>query len=89
MSAVLHVLHVNSCFNQKFSEKKLIHEAAAELEELCKGKWLRMMISASRTQSSGFCLLRLASRIAELYLKRKQKTLAAGFAGVSVDKLNC
>lgn len=86
MSAVLHVLHVNSCFNQKFSEKKLIHEAAAELEELCKGKWLRMMISASRTQS---CLLRLASRIAELYLKRKQKTLAAGFAGVSVDKLNC
>lgn len=40
-------LHVNSCFNQKFSEKNVIHEAAVELAELWKETRLRTIISAS------------------------------------------
>lgn len=47
MSPALHVLHVNSCFNQKFSEKNLIHKATVELAELCKETRLRTIISAS------------------------------------------
>lgn len=40
-------LHVNSCFNQKFSEKNLIHEAAVELAQLWKETRLRTIISTS------------------------------------------
>lgn len=79
-----------SCFNQKFSKKNLIHEAAVELAELCKKQGCEQLLAPLCTQSSGLCLLWLASRITELYLKRKRKMLAAVLlAGVSADKLNC
>lgn len=48
------------------------------------------LLAPLRVQPSGLCLLWLASRITELCLNRKRKTLAAVLpSGISGDKLKC
>lgn len=73
-----------------FQKRILFTKQLLNLRSSVKKQGCEQLLAPLCTQSSGLCLLWLASRITELYLKRKRKMLAAVLlAGVSADKLNC
>lgn len=75
---------------RNFQKRILFTKQLLNLRSSVKKQGCEQLLAPLCTQSSGLCLLWLASRITELYLKRKRKMLAAVLlAGVSADKLNC